>query len=136
MPYRDLFGKGEYNKKAKNCMEIYNGEKTDAVVFIETLDGRKIRHAYIRKNEKYEMKHIPSGKYIVKIMYGDSWNSQKDKQGSPLGGFMKNVSFAKTAKQYTIESSFYSSGKYYYSIILDIERNNKDIESISEGEFF
>ena len=69
-------------------------------------------------------------------MYGDSWNSQKNEPGSPLGGFMKNVSFAKSVKQYTIESSSYSSMKYYYSIILDMERNNKDIESISEGEFF
>ena len=52
MPYRNIFGKGKYDKRTKNYLEIDNGGDTDAVVFLETLDGRKIRHAYICKNSR------------------------------------------------------------------------------------
>lgn len=138
MPYRNIFGKGKYDKRTKNYLEIDNGGDTDAVVFLETLDGRKIRHAYICKNEKYRMKHIPAGKYIVKIMQGNSWNSQKDTGSGPLGGFMENVSYSKSESYDPFEYPSYASGKWgWYSITLyKTPDGNMSTQPISEGEFF
>ena len=138
MPYRNIFGKGKYDKRTKNYLEIDNGGDTDAVVFLETLDGRKIRHAYICKNEKYKMKHIPAGKYIVKIMQGNSWNTQKDTGNGPLGGFMENVSYSKSESYDLFEYPSYSSGKWgWYSITLyKTPDGNMSTQPGSEGEFF
>ncbi len=138
MPYRNIFGKGKYDKRTKNYLEIDNGGDTDAVVFLETLDGRKIRHAYICKNEKYKMKHIPAGKYIVKIMQGNSWNAEKDTGNGPLGGFMENVSYSKSESYDPFDYPSYSSGKWgWYSITLyKTPDGNMSTQPVSEGEFF
>lgn len=138
MPYRNIFGKGKYDKKTKNYLEIDNGGDTDAVIFLETLDGRKIRHAYICKNEKYRMKHIPAGKYIVKIMQGNSWNAEKDTGNGPLGGFMENISYSKSESYDPFEYPSYSSGKWgWYSITLyKTPDGNMSTQPVSEGEFF
>lgn len=138
MPYRNIFGKGKYDKRTKNYLEIDNGGDTDAVVFLETLNGRKIRHAYICKNEKYRMKHIPAGKYIVKIMQGNSWNAQKDTGNGPLGGFMENVSYSKSESYDPFEYPSYSSGKWgWYSITLyKTPDGNMSTQPVSEEDFF
>ncbi len=138
MPYRNIFGKGKYDKRTKNYLEIDNGSETDAVVFLETLDGRKIRHAYICKSEKYRMKHIPAGKYIVKIMQGNSWNVQKDTGNGPVGGFMENVSYSKSESYDPFVYPSYSSGRWgWYSITLyKTPDGNMSTQPISEGEFF
>lgn len=137
MPYRDIYGKGKYDKRTKNYLEIDNGGETDAVVFLETLDGRKIRHAYICKNEKFKMKHIPGGKYIIKIMQGNSWNAQKD-DGGPIGGFMENVSYSKSEGYDPFVYPSYSSGKWgWYSITLyKTENGNMSTQPISKSNFF
>ena len=137
MPYRDIYGKGKYDKRTKNYLEIDNGGETDAVVFLETLDGRKIRHAYICKNEKFKMKHIPGGRYIIKIMQGNSWNAQKD-DGSPIGGFMEDVSYSKSEDYDPFVYPSYSSGKWgWYSITLyKTENGNMSTQMISKDEIF
>lgn len=137
MPYRDIYGKGKYDKRTKNYLEIDNGGETDAVVFLETLDGRKIRHAYICKNEKFKMKHIPGGKYIIKIMQGNFWNAQKD-DGGPIGGFMKDVSYSKSEDYDPFAYPSYSSGKWgWYSITLyKTENGNMSTQMISKDEIF
>ena len=137
MPYRDIYGKGKYDKRTKNYLEIDNGGETDAVVFLETLGGRKIRHAYICKNEKFKMKHIPGGKYIIKIMQGNSWNAQKD-DGGPIGGFMEDVSFSKSEDYDPFVYPPYSSGKWgWYSITLyKTENGNMSTQPISKSNFF
>ena len=137
MPYRDIYGKGKYDKRTKNYLEIDNGGETDAVVFLETLDGRKIRHAYICKNEKFKMKHIPGGKYIIKIMQGNSWNAQKD-DGGPIGGFMEDVSYSKSEDYDPFVYPSYSSGKWgWYSVTLyKTENGNMSTQMISKDEIF
>lgn len=137
MPYRDFYGKGKYDKRTKNYLEIDNGGETDAVVFLETLDGRKIRHAYICKNEKFKMKHIPGGKYIIKIMQGNSWNAQKD-DGGPIGGFMEDVSYSKSEDYDPFVYPSYSSGKWgWYSVTLyKTENGNMSTQMISKDEIF
>lgn len=137
MPYRDLYGKGKYDKRTKNYLEIDNGGETDAVVFLETIDGRKIRHAYICKNEKFKMKHIPGGKYIIKIMQGNSWNAQKD-DGGPIGGFMEDISYSKSEDYDPFVYPSYSSGKWgWYSVTLyKTENGNMSTQMISKDEIF
>lgn len=138
IPYSDIFGKGRYDKKSKNYIEISNEENTDAIVFLETLEGKKIRHVYICKNEKYKMKQIPTGKYIIKIMYGNNWNIQKYSSFGPVGGFMENETFYKSETNNPFVFPAYSSGKMLnYSITLN-ETNSGNIitEPISKGDFF
>lgn len=137
-PYSGTYGNGKFDKRTKNYLEIDNGGDTDAVVFLETLDGRKIRHAYICKNEKYKMKHIPGGKYIIKIIQGNSWNAEKDTENGPIGGFMENVSFSKSESYDPFDYPSYSSGKWgWYSITLyKTPDGNMKTEPVNEGDIF
>lgn len=138
-PYLSFYGKGKYDKKTKNSLTIHNGSTTDAVVFLESLEGKKIRHVYIRKNQNFKMSNIPGGNYIIKIMQGNSWNPQKSNgTGAPKGGFMENESMS----QSEIYDPFYypnpSSGKYgsYEVTLYTVQNGNMQTESISPSDLF
>lgn len=138
-PYLSYYGKGKYDKKTKNSLTIHNGSTTDAVVFLESLEGKKIRHVYIRKNKNFKMSNIPGGNYIIKIMQGNSWNPQKSNgTGAPKGGFMENESMS----QSEIYDPFYypnpSSGKYgsYEVTLYTVQNGNMQTESISPSDLF
>ena len=138
-PFLSYYGKGKYDKRTKNSLTIHNGSTTDAVVFLESLEGKKIRHVYIRKNKKYKMSNIPGGNYIIKIMQGNSWNPQKNNGAkAPTGGFMENEAMS----QSEIYDPFYypnpSSGKYgsYEVTLYTVQNGNMQTEAISPSDLF
>lgn len=138
-PFLSYYGKGKYDKRTQNSLTIHNGSTTDAVVFLESLEGKKIRHVYIRKNKKYKMSNIPGGNYIIKIMQGNSWNPKKNNGAkAPTGGFMENESMS----QSEIYDPFYypnpSSGKYgsYEVTLYTVQNGNMQTEAISPSDLF
>ena len=138
-PYKDYYGKGQFDKRTKNSLKILNGSSTDAVVFLETISGKKIRHVYVCKNESFTMLQIPGGKYIIKIIQGNEWNPDKyNGEGMPVGCFMKHLSMSKSESYDPFEYPSPSSGQYgtYEVTLYKTEDGNMQTESINFNEMF
>ncbi len=138
-PYKSFYGNGKYDSDTQNSLFIKNGSYCDAVVFLETLNGKKTRHVYIRKDETFTMTQIPGGIYIIKIIQGNSWNPDKDNgAGAPRGGFMEDVSMSKSEDYDPFDYPDPSTGHYYsYEVTLyKVTNGNMSTEHISSSEMF
>ena len=94
-PYDSYFGRGVYDKKSYNEVTFENSNSSDVVVCLENVySGTTIRNEYIRRGSSFKMTQIPNGTYIVKVFYGNNWDSNRILAGGKIrGGFTKNVSF-------------------------------------------
>lgn len=138
-PYQAFYGRGRYDNNTQNSLRIKNGSSCDAVVFLESLNGKKARHVYIRKDETFTMTQIPGGKYIIKIMHGNSWNPDKNNgDNAPKGGFMEEVSMSKSESYDPFDYPYPESGGYYeYEVMLyKVANGNMRTETISSSEMF
>lgn len=138
-PYIDYYGKGNYDRRTKNSLKIENGSESDAVVFLESVSGKKVRHVYIKKGEHFKMIQIPGGRYIIKVYQGNFWNAEKyNGDNSPTGGFMENVSMSKSDVNDTFNYPYPKSGHYYeYEVTLyKVENGNFQTQNITEDEMF
>jgi len=84
-----------YDKKSYNEVTFENSNSSDVVVCLENVySGTTIRNEYIRRGSSFKMTQIPNGTYIVKVFYGNNWDSNRILAGGKIrGGFTKNVSF-------------------------------------------
>lgn len=138
-PYQSYYGKGRYDSETENSLLIKNGSTSDAVVFLETLAGKKVRHVYVRKGDSFKMTQIPGGKYITKILQGNSWNPEKyNGESAPSGGFMEDISMSKSEDYDPFDYPYPSSGHYYdYEITLyKVTNGNMRTENINSAEMF
>ena len=145
-PYANYFGngkrKGQYDKNSLSKLTITNYSSKEAVVLLEKTNGTVIRNVYIKNNSEYKLTNIPEGYYRIKVMYGNSWNSEKDNgKNFPKGGFMKNVSFTKSRDNdmfnYTFEETYDGISYPTYSITLHkVKDGNMKTENISKEDFF
>ena len=138
-PYKNYYGNGRFDYDTENSLLIKNGSSSDAVVFLETLGGKKVRHVYICKGNNYRMKNIPAGRYVIKIYQGNSWNPEKvNGADAPLGGFMQNVSMTKSSDYDTFDYPAPESGGYYdYEVTLyKVTNGNMHTTNINSNEMF
>lgn len=141
-PYKNYFGIGMFDKESLSKLTVLNYSNNDAVILLCTLGNHVIRNVFIEQGTTYTLMYIPEGKYIVKIMYGKSWNKEKNNGSSfPKGGFMKNVSFSKTEEDdlfdYTFEKSYDGISYPAYSITLHkVQNGNLQMDNISQSDFF
>ena len=120
MPFKGSYGDGIYERNTRNSLKIKNDSTTDALVSLETPSNKLIRQVYIRKNEEFKIRNIPGGAYVIKIMLGNEWNSEKDNGiNKPKGGFMKDV-FMYRSKNEDIFEFPEPSSRYYmlYEVVL------------------
>ena len=142
MPYIFHFGWGDHDEESLSKLTIINNSSKDAVVLLENSRSKVVRNVFVKNGTRYVMDKIPEGMYSVKIMYGNSWNKDKDNGPSfPKGGFMKNVSFEKTEESDMFDYSFKrdAGGVSYpsYSVTLHkVQNGNLESETISVSEFF
>ena len=142
IPYLSHYGKGKYDYKSLSELKIINYSERDAVVLLENEAGNVVRNNYVDTGEIFHVKHIPAGNYIIKVMYGNSWNADKNNgAGYPKGGFMKNESFSST--QWNDSFNFYpektDEGTTYptYSVTLHkVENGNLETKAINKADFF
>lgn len=140
--YGDGKGYGQFDKNSLSKLTIKNYSSNEAVVLLEKKNGTVIRNVYISNNSQYCLTNIPEGYYKIKVMYGNSWNSEKNNGTNlPKGGFMKNVSFTKSKNNdlfdYTFENSYDGISYPTYSITLHKVRNgNMETVSIDKEDFF
>ena len=138
-PYQAFYGRGKYDSNTSNSLFIKNGSYCDAVVFLETLNGKKTRHVYIRKDETFTMTQIPGGKYIIKIMQGNSWCPDKyNGEGAPEGGFMEDFSISQSEYYDPFDYPYPESGRYYeYEVTLyKVQNGNMHTETIGISDLF
>lgn len=137
-PYQSFYGRGRYDSETENSLQIKNGSSSDAVVFLESLSGQKVRHVYVRKGDNYRMTQIPGGKYIIKTYQGNSWNPNKNNgSDAPLGGFVKNVYMSKSEANDPFDYPYPSSGSYIdYEVTFKVTNGNMRTESINSSEMF
>ena len=138
-PYQDVYGKGNYDKESLNSLIIKNGSSTDAVVFLERTNGKKIRHVYIAKGEDFTMSKIPGGQYIIKIMQGTDWNPEKNNgKGNPMGGFMYSYSLSMSERYDPFDYPYPASGQYgeYEVTLYKVQNGNMRTEPIKENDLF
>lgn len=142
MPYISHFGWGVHDEESLSKLTIINNSSKDAVVLLENSRSKVIRNVFVKNGARYVMDKIPEGMYSVKIMYGNSWNKDKDNGPSfPKGGFMRNVAFEKTEESDMFDYSFKrdDEGVSYpsYSVTLHkVQNGNLESEEISASEFF
>ncbi len=118
---------------------IKNGSSTDAVVFLERTNGKKVRHVYIERGQNFTMTKIPGGEYIIKVMQGTDWNPEKDNgSGNPKGGFMYSCSISKSESYDAFDYPYPSSGQYgqYEVTLYKVQNGNMQTESINENDLF
>jgi len=138
-PYQSTYGRGLYDNSTSNSLLIKNGGSTDAVVFLERTNGKKIRHVFIKRGSNYTMNNIPGGSYNLKIMEGVDWNPDKyNGEGNPKGGFMKMQAITKSASYDTFDYPFPSSGKYgtYEVTLYKVQNGNMHTQNIDENDLF
>ena len=142
MPYKNYYGKGVFDKSSLSKLTFVNSSFTDAVVLLCNVNGQVIRHNYIKKNITFTMPNIPSGTYIIKVMFGNSWNPKKNNgENFPTGGFMKNVSFIKSMDNdsFNFVPDKTCDGVIYptYSVTLHkVQNGNLRTDEISKSDFF
>ena len=138
-PYQSYYGRGEYDERTENSLTIMNEYDRDAVVFLETTSGRKVRHVYINANNSFTMINIPAGRYVVKIMQGKSWNPVKDNgPNAPLGGFMQDLSMSESGASDIFEFPSVNSGQYgaYEITLYKVQNGNMSTYDIDNTAMF
>ena len=143
IPYSGYFGKGSFNKESLSFLDIKNHSGLDAVVLLENYySGKIIRNVFISAHSTYKMKNIPEGRYIMKTMYGNSWNKEKNNGSKfPKGGFMRNVSYDKTSESDIFDFTFERGYDYInyptWEVTLHKVRNgNLQTVPNSKNDFF
>ncbi len=138
-PYQSTYGRGNYDSETQNSLLIRNGSSTDAVVFLERTNGKKVRHVYIERGQNFTMTKIPGGEYIIKVMQGTDWNPEKDNgSGNPKGGFMYSCSISRSESYDAFDYPYPSSGQYgqYEVTLYKVQNGNMQTEVINENELF
>ena len=138
-PYQGTYGRGNYDSNTQNSLLIRNGSSTDAVVFLEKTNGKKIRHVFITRGENFTMTNVPGGQYIIKVMQGTDWNTEKDNgAGNPKGGFMYSCSMSKSESYDAFDFPYPSSGQYgqFEVTLYKVQNGNMQTESINENDLF
>lgn len=140
-PYVSYYGKGKYDTSSLSKIIFINYSQNDAVVFLVEY-GCVIRNNFISRGDSFTMNFIPKGEYTIRVMFGNSWNPNKDNgSGYPKGGFMKNISFMKSKDYDTFDccpEETYDGINYpTYSVTLHkVENGNMNTELINKSEFF
>lgn len=141
IPYYEYFGAGEFDKNSLSELKFINYSSTDAVVLLAT-HQKIIRNVFIENGSTHTIYKIPEGKYIIKIMYGNSWNKEKDNGGNfPKGGFMRNIAFSKSSWNdpfdFTFQETYDGIDYPTYSVTLQkVKNGNLSTQPISQKEFF
>lgn len=140
--YKHKKGIKYFDKESLSKLTITNYSSKEAVVLLESANGIVIRNVYIKNNDQYCLTNIPEGYYRIKVMYGNSWNSEKNNGiNLPKGGFMQNISFTKSKDNdlfnYSFENTYNGISYPTYSITLHkVKNGNMKVENISKEDYF
>lgn len=84
----------QYNYDIANKLVITSISSDVAVKLVDFYTDKCIRFVFIIKGTTYTVRHIPEGKYYVKIAYGEDWAVKADDPKCE-GHFLSDVYFKK-----------------------------------------
>lgn len=128
-------------KSIDNYLDINVGGGTDVVVKLMNYETEKtIRYVFVNSNTSYRIKHIPEGKYYLKIAYGKNWIS-KVENGQCIGRFLSGAIYEKGEDLLDYRFIHNSDGYQIpsFSLSLDViaseKSNSFESQNISENDF-
>lgn len=136
-PLTSCFGSGLFAGEA--YIVFKNSNETDAIVCLVNYSTTKtIRNEYIKAGTDYKMRKIPTGKYFLKVYYGNDWNSEKINFCGSKGGFNFDESFSKSDEIGDLIEIENTSNSYTTGTITlyKVANGNMHSEQINESEFF
>jgi hypothetical protein len=78
-----------------NYLEVKVGGGTDVVIKVMNLrTNRCVRYVFINSRTTHRIRHIPEGRYYLKIAYGKDWFA-KEENGRCVGKFLRNPLYEK-----------------------------------------
>jgi hypothetical protein len=145
-PYALFYAETEkLDVASKNRLRIINKPESDMVAFlIDKATGTIVRNHFIKAGDTYEIKFIPDGDYILKVMFGNGWNHEKKIAGEKIrGGFEENISymiFDNEAQTLQMRQTYESDSIVKYSIyevsLNAIKNGNATSTLLHEKTFF
>ena len=123
---------------------IITAQYTDVAVKLVDIETNKcIRFVFINDGTTYTVRHIPEGKYYLKIAYGNDW-SVLEGHAKCSGHFTSHAMYKKDENVYDFNKTYNQNGQTeipYYTLKLytTYTRENYDYNSstnsISEDDF-
>lgn len=136
-PFGGCFGKGKFGGSA--WITFKNSNSSDAIVCLVSVKTQKtIRNEYIKAGSNYKIENIPSGRYYLKVFYGNDWNPNLTNVCGTKGSFETDAHFSKSDNwddQIEIENSDYSytTGEI---TLYTVSNGNMSQSPINEQSFF
>ncbi len=136
-PFGGCFGKGKFGGSA--WITFKNSNSSDAIVCLVSVKTQKaIRNEYIRAGSNYKMENIPSGRYYLKVFYGNDWNPNITNVCGTKGSFETDAHFSKSDSwddQIEVNNSDYSytTGEI---TLYTVANGNMSQSPINEQSFF
>lgn len=136
-PLNDCFGSGRSEGNA--YITFKNSNSTDAIVcLVDVASNKTVRNEYIQAGSNFTMKHIPSGTYSLKVLYGNDWNPTLDNFCGTKGSFESDVHFSKSDNLddlIRVENAddHYTTGEI---TLYTVANGNMQQEGMSESDFF
>jgi curved DNA-binding protein CbpA len=85
-----------FDYEINNRLEITVGPNTNAVIkIIDTRTRKSIRSVFIQAGSKFVMRHIPEGRYSLKIAYGWNW-MENEVNGKCVAKFTQNAIYKRS----------------------------------------
>jgi hypothetical protein len=85
----------QVNNDIDNKLIVEVGGGTDVAIKIMSFKtGRCIRYFFVNSGSTYTVRHIPEGRYYLKIGYGKQWMMSKE-SGQCKGKFLRNAKYEK-----------------------------------------
>ena len=107
------------------CETDNNANQNDALILlIDKNSGKVVRNAYIRAQDQFDFKHLPKGKYFIKITYGKDWAqgkaiaNKKFKEG--FSTLLQEISYNTSDRVYTISDEVVNNvikNAYYFKTV-------------------
>ncbi|MCX6156927.1 MAG: hypothetical protein NTY74_02995 [Ignavibacteriae bacterium] len=116
-PYNSYFSSIRSDKGSYCRLTLINETEEDALIsLVRNTTDKVIRCVYVRSNDKYTLKNVPTGKYYMKVYKGTAWSNEKTFKSNQIkGGFKFHEDFAKFNTAVDIEQYKTSKGLSYSS---------------------
>lgn len=126
-PYTLYFKDPVFDTIAKKVIRFKNPGPTDVIICLFNTDQKFIRSCFLASGYYAELSQLPDEKLVIKLFFGDQWNSLSPVEGSgSVGKFNNNQRFYKKGPH---------AFKFADELILD-EKNLESFEKITEKDFF
>ncbi|GHV35313.1 hypothetical protein FACS1894180_7250 [Bacteroidia bacterium] len=136
-PFNSCFGEGKFDGDA--YVTFKNANETDAIVcLVNVKTSETVRNMFIGAGKNITMNEIPSGKYYLKVYYGNNWNTEKQNFCGTTGAFEDDERFQKSdqKKDYVVIENTKQSYTIGTITLYGVVDGNMSSTPMSAQDFF